>query len=77
MAEFNFVMPTLPRGQYSIALALAEGTQQDHVQHQWIHDALLIESHSSSESTGLVGIPMHHIALQGVDENADAGPIQK
>jgi lipopolysaccharide transport system ATP-binding protein len=77
VAEFNFVMPTLPRGQYSIALALAEGTQQDHVQHQWIHDALLIESHSSSESTGLVGIPMHHIALQGVDENADAGPIQK
>lgn len=67
-ARFNFVMPTLPRGQYSIALALAEGTQQDHVQHQWIHDALLIESHSSSESTGLVGIPMHHIALLGMDE---------
>ncbi|GAA3897017.1 ABC transporter ATP-binding protein [Halomonas cibimaris] len=63
-AEFTFVMPTLPQGQYSIALALAEGSQQDHVQHQWIHDALLVESHSSSESTGLVGIPMHHISLQ-------------
>lgn len=63
-AEFTFVMPTLPQGQYSIALALAEGSQQDHVQHQWIHDALLVESHSSSESTGLIGIPMHYISLQ-------------
>ena len=76
-AEFNFVMPTLPRGQYSIALALAEGTQQDHVQHQWIHDALLIESHSSSESTGLVGIPMHYIALQGAEEHSNAEPTPK
>lgn len=63
-AEFTFVMPTLPQGQYSIALALAEGSQQDHVQHQWIHDALLVESHSSAESTGLIGIPMHHVSLQ-------------
>ena len=60
-AEFEFRMPILPIGDYLITVALAEGTQQDHVQHHWIHDALLLKSHSSSVSTGLVGVPMNKI----------------
>lgn len=62
--EFAFTMPILPQGDYSIAVAIANGTQEDHVQHHWIHDALLFKSHSSSTATGLVGIPMRHIQLQ-------------
>ena len=60
-AVFEFRMPLLPIGDYSITVALAEGTQQEHVQHRWIHDALLLKSHSSSTSTGLVGVPMNNI----------------
>ena len=63
-AEFEFRMPILPVGDYSITVALAEGTQQDHVQHHWIHDALLLKSHSSSVSTGLVGVPMNSIRVR-------------
>jgi len=63
-AVFEFRMPILPMGDYSICVAIAEGTQEDHIQHHWVHDAVMIRSHSSSVCTGLVGIPMKNIALQ-------------
>jgi lipopolysaccharide transport system ATP-binding protein len=63
VAEFEFSMPILPVGDYSVTVALAEGSQHDHVQHHWIHDALLFKSHSSSVSTGLLGVPMSKIRL--------------
>ena len=60
-ASFIFFMPILPFGDYSVTLAIAEGTQLEHVQHHWMHEALLFKSHSSSVSTGLIGIPMKKI----------------
>jgi lipopolysaccharide transport system ATP-binding protein len=63
-AEFTFSMPILPAGDYSIAVALANGTQEVHEQHHWIHDAILFKSHSSSVSTGIIGIPMLNITLE-------------
>jgi lipopolysaccharide transport system ATP-binding protein len=65
-ARFTFQMPILPAGDYVIAAAVAEGTQSQHVQHHWIHDALSLKSHSSSVFTGLVGVPMIDIQLQKV-----------
>jgi lipopolysaccharide transport system ATP-binding protein len=64
LANFSFRMPILPQGDYSISVAVADGTQHDHVQHHWLHDALFFKSHSSSQSHGLVGLPMHDIRLQ-------------
>jgi len=43
---------------------VAEGTQLDHIQHHWIHDALAFKVHSSSVCHGLVGIPMDKIEIQ-------------
>ena len=63
-AVFEFRMPILPRGQYSMDIAVADGTHAEHVQADWIHDAIVLESHSSSVSTGLVGIPMKSISLR-------------
>ncbi|NLI82609.1 MAG: ABC transporter ATP-binding protein [Deltaproteobacteria bacterium] len=65
-AEFTFRMPILPVGDYSITAALAEGSQTDHVQHHWVHDALFFKSHTSSVCTGLVGIPMETISIEQV-----------
>lgn len=62
-ARFRFPMPQLPAGDYSIAVAVADGTQEDHVQHHWIHDALLFRSQCSAVAAGLVGIPMLGIDL--------------
>jgi lipopolysaccharide transport system ATP-binding protein len=63
-AEFTFRMPILPVGDYSVSAAIAEGTQAEHVQHHWMHEALLFKSHSSSVSTGLVGVPMKTVELR-------------
>lgn len=66
-ARFRFPMPLLPVGDYSIAIAVADGTQIDHVQHHWIHDAVVFRSHCSAVAAGLVGIPMLDIALEGAE----------
>jgi len=65
-ASFQFSMPILPPGQYSIDIGVAEGTQTEHIQHQWTHDALLFRAHTSSVTTGLVGIPMAEIQLRRI-----------
>ena len=56
-------MPILDKGDYSFSVAVAEGTQENHVQHDWKHDALIIRSVASSCATGMMGIPMNHIEI--------------
>lgn len=63
-ASFEFRMPILANGTYSISIAVADGTQINHVVHQWLHDAMILSSHSTSLSTGLMGIPMRSIVLE-------------
>ncbi len=62
-AEFRFRMPTLPSGSYLFDVAVASGTQEDHTQHHWIHDALQIRATETTMRHGLVGIPMLDIQL--------------
>lgn len=81
-ARFHFQMPILPKGDYSVCVAIAEGTQDVHTQLHWIHDALLFTSASSSVSTGLVGIPMRQIemiatACTAAGENVESVPPQR
>lgn len=40
---FEFEIPYLNSGIYTISPAIASGTQDNHVQHSWVHDALVIE----------------------------------
>jgi len=68
VAEFHFVMPFLRAGTYVFDTAIASGTQMNHVQHHWLHEALVLKSHSSHVVGGLVGIPMLGIKLSAVDE---------
>lgn len=63
-AEFEFQMPRLAPGDYSITVAIADGTQHDHVQHHWMHDAIVFKAETSSVVSGFVGIPMRRISLQ-------------
>ena len=64
--DFVFLMPLLPSGEYSITIAIANGNQDMHVAHHWIHDAILFKSESSSVATGIIGIPMLNIKLQNL-----------
>jgi len=64
IAMFEFRLPVLPTGDYSIEVAIADGSQDKHVQHHWLHEALIVRVHASSICFGLVGIPMKKISLE-------------
>lgn len=40
---FEFTFPHIMLGTYTFSPAFAEGTQQNHVQHHWVHDAYIID----------------------------------
>lgn len=63
VARFSFVMPALAPGEYTVTAAIAEGTQQEHVQHHWLHEALSFRLHPSGVCAGLLRIPMTKITL--------------
>lgn len=63
-AHFRFRMPILPNGDYSIDVALATGTQENHTQQHWMRDALVFKASESTMRYGLVGIPMHAIEIE-------------
>lgn len=66
VATFTFMMPRLATGDYSVSVAVANGSQQDHVQHHWIHDAINFKSESTSVAAGLIGISMSNINFNNI-----------
>lgn len=40
---FEFKLPALATGTYTISPAIASGTLEDHVQHCWVHDAIVFD----------------------------------
>lgn len=65
-AVFEFEMPRLHPGEYTLHAAIANGTQDDHVQHQWFHNALTITSYYHGKTGVMVGIPMRRISLRTI-----------
>lgn len=53
--DFEFTMPVLMQGNYTISVAVAEGVGHDHVQHHWVHDAIALESLDSRLLHGIAG----------------------
>jgi lipopolysaccharide transport system ATP-binding protein len=75
VAEFAFEMPYLRSGEYTVNIGLAEGTNEEHVQHHWIDDALRFRVHAITVARGIVGLPLRSITLRALSEKApdDAG----
>jgi len=70
VAQFSFRMPVLPVGDYALDIAVASGTQQEHLHHCWCSDVLIFKSHASSNHQGLVGMPMLNIELDILPDDA-------
>ena len=68
-AIFQFRLPYLRSGDYSISPAIASGTQKRHVQHHWVHDALILKVQKTSVIDGLIGLGMQDIQLNIIAEN--------
>ena len=54
-AHFKLVFPMLPSGKYMLMASIADGDLNDHIQHHWTENAVLIEVASSRVRYGLVG----------------------
>jgi lipopolysaccharide transport system ATP-binding protein len=65
-ARFAFYLPFLASGRYSITAAIASGTRESHVQHHWLHDALMFDVHSAHGNGVLFALPMSEISLRVV-----------
>lgn len=62
-AGFEFRLPYLPPGDYAFDVAIATGSQLDHVIQQWIIDAMFIKVETAHIRHGLIGLPMSRIEL--------------
>jgi lipopolysaccharide transport system ATP-binding protein len=65
-ADFDFTMPLLPKGKYSFTAGIANGSQLEHIQLQWLTDALIFESTCTSIAAGLAGVAMHNISFNTI-----------
>lgn len=65
-AVFRFRLPMLPNGDYSMTVSIADGQPgaANHVQHHWLHEAMLIRVFSDKLRYGLVGIPFESVTLR-------------
>lgn len=61
--DFEFDMPILRTGEYTITVAAQEHKTTPPVILNWIHDALLLYTQHSSTAVGLSGIPMRRIMV--------------
>ena len=66
--QFEFDMPVLRTGEYTITVAAQVHQQLPPVILNWIHDALLIYTQHSSTAVGLSGVPMRRILITPVLE---------
>ncbi|WP_411879198.1 ABC transporter ATP-binding protein [Polaromonas sp. YR568] len=66
-ATFQFRMPQLPAGDYSVSVAVAEGTQVAHTMLHWVHDAVTFQSTKGHATGVLLGLPMQHISMQPLE----------
>lgn len=72
IVHFDFRMPVMREGDYTMSVAIAEGTQQDHVQHHWLHEALAFHVHAKTICVGLIGVAMQNIEMNIVLDSKNA-----
>jgi len=56
-ASFVFDWPALAPGDYSITVAISSGTRESHLNHHWLHDALLFQQGGSPSTVAGVFAP--------------------
>ena len=69
--KFSFLMPILITGDYSMNVAVAEGVGDDHIQHCWINDALVLHSLKSRLIHGICGLLQLEMQLKILPRNKD------
>jgi lipopolysaccharide transport system ATP-binding protein len=56
-AEFTFPLPYLLTGRYTLTVAVATGTIDNHVVHHWLHDSIVFDVISPFRNGVLIALP--------------------
>ena len=64
LVKFEFLMPILIQGEYSLNVAVAEGIGDEHIQHHWINDVMVLHSLKSRLVHGICGLQNLSIGIQ-------------
>lgn len=67
-AKFEFHLPLLPNGDYSMTVSVAEGDPVTNTQHHWLHDAVILKVSSPTLRYGLVGIPFERVQMRVMED---------
>lgn len=70
--RFAFDLPHLAAGPYAVSVSIADGTAARHVQHHWIHEALLFEVAADATVVGLIRVPMKAVRADRREALPDA-----
>ena len=65
-ATFTFQMPFLARGNYTLTVAVTEGTQEDHIHVHWIEEAVLLTVLGGPVRQGIIGVPASRVCVERV-----------
>lgn len=68
---YNYKMPRLMKGQYIVSVAIAQGTQENHVMKTWLHGTNEIEIINKGYNSSYIEIPsnidVHYYNLEKVE----------
>jgi len=66
-ARFRFQLPYFARGEYTLTVAITEGTQEDHIHVHWIEEALTLAVRQGPVRQGIIGVPSEGIQIDTLD----------
>jgi len=73
--RFGITMPYLAISEYIVSVSVASGTQTDHVQHCWLHDALVFHAEKGHVVHGIMGIPLAFCSIEEEDDGQAGASI--
>ena len=66
--SFGITMPYLALSEYIVSISVASGNQSEHIQHCWLHDALVFRAEKGPVVHGIMGIPLAFCNINQVSE---------
>lgn len=54
LGQISFKLPKLNNGKYFFSYSIADGTEENHEQHYWRHDAFVFDIHSNENRYGII-----------------------
>ena len=66
--SFGITMPYLALSEYIVSVSVASGNQSEHIQHCWLHDALVFRAEKGPVVHGIMGIPLAFCNINQVSE---------